>query len=154
SIWSARGDGNEIIHERFNSPLCIGVPIDYVTDNFTQLNSNGTTSNPDFNGYLYAFGANGQAFVAVGSSGILSLVVGLHSNNFSPSGVFLNPIGIFNAASYAPITASLAPGELITLFGSNLANSTLSAQGGQTFPTTLGGVQVSVNGLPAPIYFV
>jgi len=154
SIWSARGDGNSIVHERISYPICVGVPFDYVSDNFTQLSGNGTTANPDYSGYLYAFGPNGQTFVSVGSNGVFSLGLGLHSNNFSGTGVYLYPIGVFNAASYAPITAALAPGELITLFGSNLANSTTSVQGGQVFPTSLGGVQVTINGTQCPIYFV
>ena len=59
-----------------------------------------------------------------------------------------------NAASYAPITASVAPGELVTLFGTGLANSTQVTQGGLPFPPMLGGVQVLVNNTPAPIYYI
>ncbi len=78
----------------------------------------------------------------------------MHAPAFSGSGVYLNPIGIVNAASYQPITASLAPGELITLFGANLSSVTMFMQGGQAFPATLGGVSVSIDGLPCPIYYV
>jgi uncharacterized protein (TIGR03437 family) len=155
SALSARGDGNQIVHQRLSLPLCNNFPLDFVSDDQTQINADGTVTMPDFNNYVYGFGAGGQAFVAVGTGGVLSLVLGLHSNNFSGTGVYLNPIGIYNAFSYAPITAALAPGELITLFGSGLANSTPPpAQGGQPFPTTLGGVQVTINGTLCPIYFV
>jgi uncharacterized protein (TIGR03437 family) len=61
---------------------------------------------------------------------------------------------VVNAGSFAPITAPLAPGELITLFGSGLAPATLVSVGGVPFPTNLGGVQVTVNGIQAPIYYV
>jgi uncharacterized protein (TIGR03437 family) len=47
----------------------------------------------------------------------------------------------------------VSPGELITIYGSGLAASTQVAPG-IPFPTTLGGVQVTINGLPAPIYYV
>jgi uncharacterized protein (TIGR03437 family) len=78
----------------------------------------------------------------------------VHANTFTGSGVFLNPIGVANAASYAPITASVAPGELVTLVGTGLATSEQVTQGGQPFPLTLGGVQVLVNNTPAPIYYI
>ena len=149
---SADGAGNEILHERVSLPKFN--PYDYVTDNATQFNPDGTTSGVDFNGYLYGFGNSGQTFVGVGSGGLYSLLIGVHSANFTPSGVYLYPTGVVNAASYAPITTSLAPGELLTLFGSNLAKSTLTTQGGQPFPTTLNGVQVMINGIAAPIYYV
>jgi uncharacterized protein (TIGR03437 family) len=69
------------------------------------------------------------------------------------TGVFLNPTGIVNAASNAPFTARIAPGELLTLYGSNLASSTQTA--GIPFPTSgLGNVHVTIGGLPAAIYYV
>src|SRR5579859_5866540 len=42
--------------------------------------------------------------------------------------IFLNPIGIVNSANFAPITNSIAPGEFLTLFGTNLSPVTLQAQ--------------------------
>jgi uncharacterized protein (TIGR03437 family) len=78
----------------------------------------------------------------------------MHAPSLNGSGVFLNPIGIVNAASYQPVTASLAPGELIELNGTGLASTNMTMQGGQAFPTTLGGVQVMINGIACPLYFV
>jgi uncharacterized protein (TIGR03437 family) len=48
---------------------------------------------------------------------------------------------------------SVTPGSLITIFGSNLASSTASAD---TIPlsTKLGGVNVQINGIDAPLTFV
>jgi uncharacterized protein (TIGR03437 family) len=143
------GDG--IVHLRLNVPEELA--FDYGTDDQINLNSDGTTG-IDFNGYQYAFGDGGQAFVAMGTEGNFSLVVGLHAATFSGSGVYLNPIGVVNAASYQPITSSLAPGELITLFGTGLSAVTMAMEGGQTFPSTLGNVSVSIDGLPCPIYSV
>ncbi len=145
----AAGDG--VVHERLNLPEAYSE--DFGTDDAILLNSDGTTS-VDLNGYQYIFGDGGQAFVAIGTNGFFSLVVGLHAPSFSGKGVYLNPIGVVNAASYQPITASLAPGELIDLFGTNLAPSTVTTPGGTAFPTILGGVTVSIDGLACPIYYV
>jgi len=150
---SSFGDsgGDAIVHERLNFP---GSPsFDLGTDDQIMLNADGSTS-VDLNGYTYLFGNGGLAFVAIGTQGNFSLVVGMHAASFSGSGVYLNPIGVVNAASYQPVTASLAPGELITLFGTGLSSATLAMQGGQVFPTTLGGVSVSIDGIACPIYYV
>jgi uncharacterized protein (TIGR03437 family) len=58
--------------------------------------------------------------------------------------------GILNAASFLP---AIAPGALITVFGSNLAAGT--AQFATTpLPVSLGGTSVSINGTPVPLLFV
>ncbi len=59
-----------------------------------------------------------------------------------------------NAASFAPVTASLAPGEVIALYGTGLSSVTTNVPGGQVFPTTLGGVSVSIDGTNCPLYYV
>ena len=58
---------------------------------------------------------------------------------------------VLNAASLQP--GSVAPGSLITLFGSNLASATMRAPAAW-LPTSLGGVALSINGIPAPLFFV
>jgi uncharacterized protein (TIGR03437 family) len=156
------GDG--IVHQRLNSPA--GLSEDYGTDDQIVLNADGTTGPDSAFGYEYIFGDAGNcqngtatfpcaaAFVAIGTNGNFSLLVGMHVPVFTASGVYIYPTGVVNAASYQPITASLAPGELITLFGSGLSSSTIVTQGGQPFPTTLGGVTVSIDSIPCPIYYV
>jgi uncharacterized protein (TIGR03437 family) len=144
------GNGNQVIHERLAAPLCAS--IDFETDDQTTFSSNGNAA--DFNGYDYAFGDGGQAFVAIGTGGFFTLVAGVHTDNIVGTGVFLSPTGVFNAASYAPITASVAPGEFVALFGSGLASSPQMAPAGRPLPTTLNGVQVLVNGTLAPISYV
>jgi uncharacterized protein (TIGR03437 family) len=117
---------------------------------------NGTTICPDDNGYFYAFGAGTNAFVAIGSQGFFSLVAGVispASPGSSTTGVYLNPTGIINAASYAPVTANLTPGETLSLFGTNLSNVTMSPPAGPA-PTILGNTQVVINGIAAPLYYV
>lgn len=49
--------------------------------------------------------------------------------------------------------ALVAPGAHITIIGSSLASGTQFAPPNQ-FPTQLGGVQVKINGIPAPVAFV
>ncbi len=152
---SLSGDapGDAIIHERLNYPNYLSE--DSGGDDLISLNSSGATPNPDYNGYSYMFGDGGLAFVAIGTQGNFSLVVGLHAPAFSGTGVFLNPVGVVNAASYQPITASLAPGELITLTGTGLySGSGVNVAPSGAFPTSLGGVSVTIDGVACPIYYV
>ncbi|MGB6946303.1 MAG: IPT/TIG domain-containing protein [Bryobacteraceae bacterium] len=62
--------------------------------------------------------------------------------------------GIVNAASY--VTGGVAPGEMITIFGSGLGPATLAPlqtdQRGYV-STTLGGTQVLFDGTPAPLIY-
>jgi uncharacterized protein (TIGR03437 family) len=57
---------------------------------------------------------------------------------------------VTNGASFQP---GSAPGMIAAVFGKNLANSTQSAPS-FPLPKTLVGVSASVNGEPAPLYFV
>jgi uncharacterized protein (TIGR03437 family) len=70
----------------------------------------------------------------------------------SGPGVFLNPQGVFNAASYAPAGNPIAPGEFVSLFGSGMAASVKSAL--PPYPATLNNVTVLVNGKAAPLQYV
>jgi uncharacterized protein (TIGR03437 family) len=67
--------------------------------------------------------------------------------------VFISPQGVVNAASSAPFTNSIAPGELITLYGSNLSSGIAVAKT-RPLPTSLGNVGVFINGVKAPVYVV
>jgi uncharacterized protein (TIGR03437 family) len=66
--------------------------------------------------------------------------------------VYLNPNGMVNAASSAPFTAQLAPGEFLTLYGSGLAPTTTTAS--LPYSGKLEGVQVFMNGISAPIAYL
>ena len=64
----------------------------------------------------------------------------------------VNPGGVVNAGSYA--AEGVAPGSIVSIFGTNLAGSLAVAS---TIPlsTTLGDVtSVTFNDIPAPFYFV
>jgi immune inhibitor A len=63
-----------------------------------------------------------------------------------------NGLYAVNAASFAA-NAPVAPGSLAAIFGENLAPSSMAAPR-MPLPTTLNGVTVTVNGVPAPIHFV
>jgi uncharacterized protein (TIGR03437 family) len=58
--------------------------------------------------------------------------------------------GVVNAASYAQ---PISPGSIVSIFGTNLANSRATASG-IPLPTELGGSSVTVNGTKAPLFFV
>jgi len=102
--------------------------------------------------FRYAEGAGGQVFLATSSNGLYSLAIGLQ-RTFTSSGVYLNPVGIANAANHAPATNPVAPLQLLLLSGSNLAPKLLRAHG-YPLPTQLGGVSVLINSTPAPLVSV
>jgi len=78
---------------------------------------------------------------------------GVRAPAFYPAGVFLDPAGVVNGASFAGLPYPLAPGTIASLFGSNLAARDAGATG-FPLPTKLDDVTVTVNGTPAPLYFV
>jgi uncharacterized protein (TIGR03437 family) len=145
--------GDAIVHARLNFPNYLSY--DYGTDDIINLNSSGVTATADYSGYIYRFGDSANAFVGIGTGGNYSLVVGLHAASFSGTGVYVNPVGVYNAGSYQPITASLAPGELIVLKGTGLySGSGYDVAPSGAFPTTLGGVSATIDGIACPIYYV
>jgi uncharacterized protein (TIGR03437 family) len=90
--------------------------------------------------------------VDVASSTSYELYFGASVLAQSGAGPFLQPLGIFNAASYAPSGFPVSPGGFVALFGNGLAQTT--AQSGIPYPKILGNVQVFVNGLNAPVYSI
>jgi uncharacterized protein (TIGR03437 family) len=146
------GGGNITGHQRLLS-FFNNNPVHYTYSDTYTLAANGTYNNGATN---YIVGADGIR-IASGIGPYLSLSVAFPApalnSSLSPSGVYLSPQGVVNAGSFAPFTAGVAPGELLTLYGSNLAPG---AQVASTvpFPTSLNGVQVTVNGIAAPLYYV
>ena len=142
--------GNTIVgHQRLFSPFN-GSAYDYTyADGYSTPSSSGSYGTTFMN---YVVGAGGVR-IGSGIGPSLGINVALPAPSFTGSGVYLNPAGIVNAASSAPFTAGVAPGELLTLYGTNLADSTVIASE-IPFPTSLGNVQVMINGMAAPIYYV
>ncbi len=146
---NTKGDGNLFWHSRtddvadqfvyddtFNTPVTIG--------------SDGSYFDGTFN---YFAGLNGKAILLIGSGQQYSLNVGVHSPSITPtSTVWINPIGITNAANYTPITNAYSPGELISIYGNFGVDLNVNQK--LPIPTSLSNVQVLVNGQAAPIYFV
>ena len=62
-------------------------------------------------------------------------------------------IRVVNGASFMQDT-SLAPGAIISIFGSSLANTTATAPDFSNLPTTLGNVTVSIGSTQLPLFFV
>ena len=149
--FSANG-GAILGHQRFLDFFNSVATTDYTYSDAYNVAANGTYSSPAMN-YVVGNGIR----IGSGIGPYLGISVALQapsmSSSLSTTGVFLNPQGVVNAGSSAPFTAGLAPGELLTLYGDNLASGTQVASAAP-FPFTLGNVQVTVNGVPAPIYYV
>ncbi len=144
---NATGAGESLWHLRVNSLVNAGYSNTHdLPYNFT----NGSINQPTAN---YFFGLSGQAFLAVGTGPEYQLSLGLHAPQYSGPGVYLNPLGIVNAANLAPITNPVSPGEFVSLFGTGLASGTAQAPS-LPISTSLGGVQVLINGQFMPVQYV
>lgn len=84
-----------------------------------------------------------------GLQGTASLEGTLDAN---PKATVVSPGGIVNAASLVS-GAPVAPGEFISIFGSNLASSTTSSPS-YPYSTSLAGTRVLLSGQPLPLEFV
>ena len=116
--------------------------------------ADGTRSSSGSAGKIWALGAGGTLLIGTNTGDAdFYLSLRVKAPAMSGSGVFLNPQGVVNAANNAPFTSNVAPGEFISLYGSGLAPQTVTAST-VPLPLTLGGVQVSIGGMPAPLYYV
>lgn len=160
NFWGAintKGDSNLIFHERFDD-VVDGETYDQTFYTTVDIGTDGSY----FDGFYYTYltgnigsicGGCSQAMMMIGYAPQYSLIVGIHSPTVTQaSAPWINPVGITNAANFTPITNAYAPSELVSLYG----NFGVSTQGATTIPisTNLGGVQVLVNGQPAPVLLV
>ncbi len=149
---NATGQGLYTSHLRLNAN---GYPVEDLTSGWSSnVQANGSFLPGD--GDQYWLGASGQVVLALGTGNFYSVVAGLHAINYAPTNsgdVFLSPLGIVNAASFASPTNPVAPQEMVTVFGSNLSSGSAQAS---TFPlpTTLANSRVLVNGVAAPLLSV
>jgi uncharacterized protein (TIGR03437 family) len=144
---NANGAGTLLWHERFDDIVDVVTYDDSFASSVT-IGSNGSYYDGT---YTTLVGFNGKAGMLIGSGQQFSLNILVQAPNFTPtSSVWINPIGITNAANYTPITNAYAPGELVNIYG----NFGASTQVDQVIPitTNLGGVQVLINGVAAPVY--
>jgi uncharacterized protein (TIGR03437 family) len=151
---------NVIGHQRVNSLQFYGGSSDFTYYDFLNLGTapdgspltDGSTLSDFTFGQNYAISSDASIRIGYGIGPNLGINVAFLAPAFNGSGVYLSPVGVVNAASSAPFTALVSPGEFLTLYGSGLATTTNSA--GVPFPKTLNGVQVLINQIPAPIYYV
>ena len=167
------GDGGPARQAQLNNPVCVAVDASgniYIADN-----NNGRVRRVDPSGIITTvagqgrdLGSTAEGIPAVQAqlSNIGSLAVDDNGNlyilDLSKNRVRkvsfqttltvpqISPGGVTNAASYGTV---LAPGELFSIFGTNLATTTASAAT-VPLPTTLGTTSVTVNGKAAPLVFV
>ena len=148
---SVRGQGKLTWSKRFNT-MIVGA-FDYTGINSYALGVDGTGT-VDLT--QVSLGAGSKAFVGAAINtadpGAYEIYFGVQAPTLTGTGVFLNPLGVINAASFAPPGNPISPGQFVTLFGTGLAKSTLTAA--PPYPTSLNSVSVSINGKPAPIYYV
>jgi uncharacterized protein (TIGR03437 family) len=149
---NSNGQGSYTSHLRLNMN---GYSVEDLTSGWhSTVQGNGSFTPGD--GAQYWVCAKGQVVLALGRGDFYSIVAGLHGVDYKPANaadVFLNPLGIVNAASFAPPTNPVAPQEMVTLFGSNMSAGSAQAS---TFPlpTALSNTRVLVNGLAAPLLAV
>jgi uncharacterized protein (TIGR03437 family) len=146
--------GVDILHSRLFS-AGMGSSFDSVTTGTAPTTAGATYSDPYFN---YTIGSGGNYRIGFGTSASPGIDIAVAAPTFPTGGVSLNPTGVVNAASYAPFTQGLSPGELIVLTGTDLApNATIGAADiaqSANFPTKLNGVQVLIDEIAAPLYYV
>lgn len=118
------------------------------------LNADGSGTFTGLPGHI-DLASNSQVFsisgVDVASSTNYGLYLGDSVLAQSGPAPFLHPLGIFNAASYAPPGYPVSPGGFVSLFGQGLSPGLIQA-GGIPFPFVLGQTSLTVNGIPAPLY--
>ncbi len=106
----------------------------------------------------FAVGAGNNVFIGAGVSFAESenyeVFLGAKMRDLIGTGVFVNPAGVFNGASFAPVGNPIAPGQFISLFGTGLGPASPVVAPTVPFPTALGGISVTIQGRPAPLYFV
>jgi uncharacterized protein (TIGR03437 family) len=122
-------DGTQINHQR----LLDGVdelPVDFTYSDIYEVNAQGVYE--DFLGFQNIIGAGGAIRIAFGQETTPGIGIALKAPDLMGEGVFLHPAGIRNAASAAPFTVGIVPGEMITLAGSG-------------FPESADGVEVLIN---------
>ncbi|HEX4275559.1 MAG TPA: hypothetical protein VHZ74_09410 [Bryobacteraceae bacterium] len=148
----ATSNGTIVAHDRLNSIFNSNAIGSTYADSFTApITAPYTDPSSSFQ---YAVGAGGAIRIGAGVWPFLGLTVALQAPTFTPTqSVYLDPTGIVNAASFSPFTAGISNGEFITLFGTNLAPTTVVSSS-VPYPPILGGVQVMINGVAAPIYYV
>lgn len=142
---------NIVGDQRTNSALLYNGSSDFTYYDTYTLGGNGSSTDTAFL-QSYVSSTDGTIRIGYGLGPYLGLNVAFQAPAFKGSGVYLYPNGVVNAASSAPFTAFVSPGEFLTLYGTGLAATTTFAS--VPFPKNLSGVTVTINQIQAPIYYV
>jgi uncharacterized protein (TIGR03437 family) len=168
-VLQALGDGRALYSERLHLDASAW---DYSFLNYYSVNSDGTGSLTPLGNTLNNM-ALGPA-VNVGGTQRPNTVVGAEigvvnqksceygfffgvraPDTSAGTGVYIDPAGVVNGASFAPYPSPLSPGAITSVFGSGLFSGPKPLQASVLpLPTILGGVQVLVNGTAAPLFYV
>jgi uncharacterized protein (TIGR03437 family) len=101
------------------------------------------------------FAVGRQAFVAaqVGNAETIThlhgILVGFRMPEPTGTGLFLSPHGVTNTTARLPPTAPLSPAQEVQLNGAGFAE--VNGTAGDTWPTQLNGIRVTVNGTAAAL---
>ncbi|HEY2844793.1 MAG TPA: hypothetical protein VGJ09_14125 [Bryobacteraceae bacterium] len=147
------GSGLIVGHQRlltaFDPTAPAYAPFDYTySDKFTIAPD---ATHDDFLGFHNFVGIGGAMRIGFAATSRVGINIAVRAPDFSGPGVYLSPTAIRNAASFAPATVGISRGGFVALEGTGLASGN---QVDSSMPFTLGGVQVLINGRPAPIYYV
>jgi uncharacterized protein (TIGR03437 family) len=163
----ALGNGRLVISQRLHQDTSI---LDFTAINSYSVNADSTGNlaplltqgvNNMGLGVSVSVGGTARPTTVVGAqigavnatSSMYGLFIAVRAQSFTGSGVFLSPDGVVHGASFAPTPNPLCPGQIASLFGSGLAPRE-GRPSALPLPTTLEGVSVTVNGTPAPLFFV
>jgi uncharacterized protein (TIGR03437 family) len=98
----------------------------------------------------YSAGAGYDQTTGLGSVDASKLIAGWNHGTHADLLTEPSITSIVNAASFKP---AYAPGSIAAVFGSHLAPLAMSASN-VPLPTSLAGVSATVNGIPAPLYYL
>ena len=124
---SARGQGKLTWSKRFKA-LGAGA-FDYTGINAYALGADGTRNRRSHPGRARRRAARRSPAPPSTRTirGAYEIYFGVQAPALTGTGVFLNPLGVVNAASSAPPGNPISPGEFVTLFGTGLAKSNQTA---------------------------
>ena len=150
---SAFGFAGAVIPLSFNSPDCPWT----ATTNAKWILLGSPSGGTGDGSFAYSVGINTDALrtgtITVGGRTLYVNQPGQGASVASLAGIADG--GVVNAASDAPL---IAAGGFVTIYGQNLADAAATwdsaIKDGKTLPTTLGGVQVQINGRKAFVYYV
>jgi uncharacterized protein (TIGR03437 family) len=142
-------DGAGGITGSWATAINTGSTSDTITGHYTMSNNctgSATVTDPSGAGYTLSF-------VVTSADGANVALLGATSTGFFTStahSTFTNPgLAVANAAG---VSGGTPPGSLFSIYGSGLSTGTAQPTS-TTYPTTLGGASVTVNGEPAPLSY-